>query len=82
MRCEGKLLAHYDIFIPKSNTLLVVLFFITVSKGTLQYDCKDTLNSKIHQLVIILSQNKEGQYTEPPTAFKYLYDPTIKFLFQ
>ena len=24
MRCEGKLLAYYDIFIPKSNTLLVV----------------------------------------------------------
>ena len=28
IRCEGKLLAHYDI-LPKSNTLLVVLFLIT-----------------------------------------------------
>ena len=54
MRCDGILLAHYDIFIPKANILLVVIFFITESKGILQYGCKDTLNSKIHQLVIIL----------------------------
>ena len=61
---------HYDISVPKANTLLVILFFIPASKSTLQYGCIDTLNSKIHPLVIILSQNREEQkYLAPHLYF-------------
>ena len=75
---------QYDISIPKANTLLVILFFIPASKSTIQYGHIDTLNSKIHRLVIILSQNrKEQKYIDPPSpiAFIYLNDPTIKFMY-
>ena len=61
---------HYDISVPKANTLLVILFFIPASKSTLQYDRIDTLYSKIHPLVIILSQNREElKYIDPPPYF-------------
>ena len=58
---------HYDIFVPKENTLLIILFFLPASKYTLQYGHIGTLNSKIPPLVIILSQNREEQkYLTPP----------------
>ena len=58
---------HYDISVPKANILLVILFFIPASKSTLQYGHIDTLKSKIHRLVIILSQNrKEYKHIDPP----------------
>ena len=59
---------HYDSFVPKANTLLV-----PISKSTLQYDHIDTLNSKLHPLVMILSHNREEQkYLAPPV---YIFIP-------
>ena len=64
---------QYDIFVPKENRLVIILFFLPASKRTLQYGRIDTLNSKIHSLVRILSQNGEEQkyLAPPPTAFPY-----------
>ena len=62
--------SHYDIPVPKANTLLVILFFVLASKSTLQYGRIDTLNSKIHPQVIILSQNRDEQkYLAPHLHF-------------
>ena len=58
---------HNDIFVPKENIWLIILLYLPASKCTLWYGHKDTLNSKIHTLVIILSQNREEQkYLTPP----------------
>ena len=77
---------YYDIFVPKENTLVILLFSLPASKRTLQYGRIDTLNSKIHPLVRILSQNREEQkypalpppnrekekyLAPPPTALPY-----------
>ena len=49
---------HYDIFVPKENTLLIILFLPEL-KCTLQYGHIDTSNSKINLLVIILQDMKK-----------------------
>ena len=63
--------SYYDIFVPKKSTLVILLFFLSASKRTLPYGRIDTLNSKIHPLVIILSKNREEQ--------KYLALPYLNF---
>ena len=63
--------SHLDISVPKAPKLLAILLFILAAKCKLNYGYLDTLNSKIHAIMIILSQNREKQRYVSPSYLNF-----------